>query len=267
MGVYVTGPYLGGLMALAITNSVVMPMVNGNWRGVMVVYGGLVLISGLIWILVSYLQEAQLSAFKGGRKYNLSAFTEILDVRQVRLILIMSVGIFFINHGLNNWLPEILRSYGFSVTAAGYWASVPSAIGILGVLFIPRCAGPERRLWVMGALFIAVLVASLLLQNGRPVFLGIGLTLQGLARGSMMTVAIMILMETPGVPEKNLGLAGGMFFTAAEIGGVLGPVTLGALAHLTGGFSVPLLMVSSVSVCIFAVLVALSRGSTLDSTT
>ena len=119
----------------------------------------------------------------------------------------------------------------------------------------------------MGALFIAVLVASLLLQNGRPVFLGIGLTLQGLARGSMMTVAIMILMETPGVPEKNLGLAGGMFFTAAEIGGVLGPVTLGALAHLTGGFSVPLLMVSSVSVCIFAVLVALSRGSTLDSTT
>ena len=41
MGVYVTGPYLGGLMALAITNSVVMPMVNGNWRGVMVVYGGL----------------------------------------------------------------------------------------------------------------------------------------------------------------------------------------------------------------------------------
>ena len=102
MGVYVTGPYLGGLMALAITNSVVMPMVNGNWRGVMVVYGGLVLISGLIWILVSYLQEAQLSAFKGGRKYNLSAFTEILDVRQVRLILIMSVGIFFINHGLNN---------------------------------------------------------------------------------------------------------------------------------------------------------------------
>lgn len=110
---------------------------------------------------------------------------------------------FFYKPGLNNWLPEILLSYGFSATAAGYWASVPSAIGIIGVLFIPRFASPERRNWVMGALFIAVLAASLLLQNSHPVFLGIGLTLQGLARGSMMTVAIMILMETPGVPEKK----------------------------------------------------------------
>lgn len=173
---------------------------------------------------------------------------------------------FFYKPGLNNWLPEILLSYGFSATAAGYWASVPSAIGIIGVLFIPRFASLERRNWVMGALFIAVLAASLLLQNSHPVFLGIGLTLQGLARGSMMTVAIMILMETPGDPEKNLGLAGGMFFTAAEIGGVLGPVTLGVLAYLTGGFSVPLLMISFVSIGIFAVLVALSRGSTLGST-
>lgn len=260
MGLYVTGPYLGGLMALAITNSVVMPLVNGNWRGVMLVYAGLVLVSGLIWMLVSSLCVAQLSASEGGKKYNLSAFAEILGVRQVRLILIISVGVFFINHGLNNWLPEILRSYGFSATEAGYWASVPSAIGIIGVLFIPRFATPERRLWVMAALFFAVLVASLLLQNGHPASLGIGLTLQGLARGSMMTLAIMILMETPGVPEERLGLAGGMFFTAAEIGGVLGPVTLGALSYLTGGFSVPLFTISFISVGLFALLAALGRG-------
>jgi cyanate permease len=92
MGLYVTGPYLGGLMALAITNPVVMPLVNGNWRGVMAVYAGLVLISGLIWMLVSRLREAQLSASEGGRKYNLSPFSEILGVRQVRLVLVMSVG-------------------------------------------------------------------------------------------------------------------------------------------------------------------------------
>ena len=108
-----------------------------------------------------------------------------------------------------------------TTVALGWIAS--GGIGILGVLVIPRLATPERRLFVMGVLFAAVLVASLLLQSQQPVILATGLMLQGLARGSMMTVAIMLLMETPGVPEERLGLAGGMFFTSAEIGGVLFP--------------------------------------------
>jgi len=265
MGLYVTGPYLGGLVALAVTNSVIMPLVNNNWRGVMLLYAGLVLVSGLIWMLVSARRADRLSAAKGAKKYNLSAFAEILAVRQVRLILAISVGVFFINHGLNNWMPEILRSYGFSAVAAGYWASLPAAIGVLGVLVIPRMATAERRLTVMGVLFGSMLAASLLLQTDHRVTLATGLILQGLARGSMMTVAIMILMETPGVPEERLGLAGGMFFTAAEIGGVLGPVTLGTLADLTDAFAVPLFAVTFVCVGLFIMLFALAGQRQLDS--
>lgn len=259
MGLYVTGPYLGGLVALAVTNSVLMPLTGHSWRGVMVVHAGLVLASGALWLLVSAGRAGALGADAGGKKFNLSAFAEIVAVRQVRLILAMSVGVFFLNHGLNNWLPEILRSYGLSAVAAGYWASVPPAVGILGVLVIPRLATPERRLLVMAGLFAAMLAASLLLRSDQPVPLASGLILQGIARGSMMTVAIMILMDTPGVPAERLGLAGGMFFTAAEIGGVLGPVTLGALSHWSGGFGVPLWAVSFVCIALFATLAILSR--------
>lgn len=262
MGLYVTGPYLGGLVALAVTNSVLMPLVGGDWRRVMLINATLVLISGVVWLLGSAGRAGQLGAGTDGKKYNLSAFGEILSVVQVRLILCISVGVFFINHGLNNWLPEILRSYGLSAVAAGYWASIPAAVGILGVLFIPRLATRDRQLAVMAALFGAVLVASLLLQFSHPLLLGAGLILQGLARGSMMTVAIMILMETPGVPAERLGLAGGMFFTAAEIGGVLGPVTFGALAHLTGGFATSLAAVTSVALILFALLGVLRARTT-----
>ncbi|SIT13373.1 Cyanate permease [Roseivivax lentus] len=265
MGLYVTGPYLGGLVALAITNSAIMPLVGQNWRGAMLVYAGLVLFSAVIWWAVSRPRAADIGPGTGASKYNLSAFAEIVGLRQVQLILVMSVGVFFVNHGLNNWMPEILRSYGFSAVAAGYWAALPSAIGILGVLVIPRLATPERRLLVMAGLFAAVLVASLMLQSAHPALLAPGLMLQGIARGSMMTVAIMLLMETPGVPEERLGLAGGMFFTAAEMGGVLGPVTLGALAHGSGGFALPLLSVTAVSVLLLALLVRLGAQTRADA--
>lgn len=266
MGLYVTGPYLGGLVALAITNSVIMPLTGQSWRGVMVVYAGLVLASGAIWLLVSGRLTGDLGAATVGKKYDFSAFAEIIAVPQVRLILAMAVGVFFLNHGLNNWLPEILRTYGFSAVAAGYWASLPPAVGILGVLVIPRLATPEWRLLVMACLFGAMLAASLLLRSDHPALLASGLMLQGLARGSMMTVAIMLLMETPGVPPERMGLAGGMFFTAAEIGGVLGPVTLGMLAHWTGGFGMPLWSVTFVCVTLFGILLVLSRNTSRAST-
>ncbi|MEC8260615.1 MAG: MFS transporter, partial [SAR324 cluster bacterium] len=54
--------------------------------------------------------------------------------------------------------------------------------------------------------------------------------------GSMMTILLLVLMEIPEVGAKNSGSAGGMFFAAAEIGGVLGPLGLGVLSEWTGNF-------------------------------
>lgn len=259
MGIYVTGPYLGGLIALALTNSFAMPLVDGDWRGVMVIHAGLVLSSGIVWLAISGAGAARNRNKQAdeGKKFNFPAFVEVLGLSEVRLILLMSIGIFFINHGLNNWLPEILRSHGLSAVEAGYWAAVPSAAGVLGVLFIPRIATPERRLSVIALLFGAALLASLLLHSTAIVPLTLGLLLQGVARGSMMTVAILLLMETPRVPQERLGLAGGLFFTTAEVGGVLGPIFFGILSDLSGGFALPLFSVTLVCLVLLALVFAL----------
>lgn len=242
MGIYVTGPYLGGILSLSLTNSVVMPLVGEDWRSAMLVYAFLVTVSGAIWFAIASLPAARRQSGEqdGGKKFDLSAFAEIVRLPDVRLILAMSIGIFFINHGLNNWLPEILGAHGFTPVEAGFWAAVPSSVGILSAMVIPRFAVPRTRLTVMAVLFLCSMAASLLLQFSGGLLLTTGLILQGMARGAMMTVAMLLLMETPGIPEERLGLAGGLFFTFAEIGGVLGPISFGVLSGLSGGFALPL---------------------------
>lgn len=252
MGIYVTGPYLGGIIAMALTNSVAMPLVGFEWRNVMLLYAGFMLACGALWLVISGYAAGKntLGASGDAKKFNFAAFRDILHLPDVRLILAMSIGIFFINHALNNWLPELLLHRGFNPVQAGYWAAIPSLMGVLGVLVIPRLATPSRRLLVMGLLFSASLIASVLLQSSNGALLLAGLVLQGLARGSMMTVAILILMETPSVPPERLGLAGGLFFTTAEIGGVLGPLSFGILSELSSGFLLPLMCVSVVCLCL-----------------
>ena len=131
---------------------------------------------------------------------------------------------------------------------AGYWASVPMAMGIVAALLIPKFATETRRLTILLALFLSAGVATLLLRAEAGPLLATGLVLQGTARGAMMAVAVLVLIESPGVGSRRAGLAGGMFFSAAEIGGVLGPLTIGYVSEATGSFSMPLALLTAVTV-------------------
>ena len=265
MGIYMTGPAAGSILAFSSANSILLPM-TGSWRGVMFVLAGFVLASGVVWWMISRHSEAQARDGKVGgmsKGDSLRAFAEIARVRTVQIVLLMSIGIFMFNHGLNNWLPEILRSKGMSAVDAGYWASIPTLVGIAGALIIPRFAIPSRRVPIMLALFLMAGAASLLLHLLPGLGLMSGLMMQGIARSSMMTVAILLLMEAPGVPPERAGMAGGMFFTVAEIGGVLGPLSIGIVSDASGGFAAPLWMMSGVVAVLLMLLLWLQLQSGL----
>jgi cyanate permease len=139
-----------------------------------------------------------------------------------------------------------------SAVQAGYWAAIPTAVGIAGSLIIPRLAIPSRRLAMLTGLFICAALAALLIATTGGTVLGFALFLQGVARSSMMSLSMLILMESKDIGHRNMGAAGGLFFTAGEVGGVLGPLTLGVLADSTGSFSASLLML-----CVLCLLLAL----------
>ena len=164
------------------------------------------------------------------------------------------------NHGLNNWLPQVLRGQGFSAVDAGYWAAIPTAIGILGSLFIPRYAGGTRSVPVLRLLLVFAAFAALGLTLLSGLTLLFPLLAQGIARSSLMTVTMLVMMQCKAVDDKNMGAAGGLFFTAGEVGGVLGPFLFGVVADLTGSFDLALSGLTGLCLLMLALSFALSRA-------
>lgn len=260
MGIYGTGPSLGSITALSLTNSVLMPAFGQDWRAVLELWAGLALGAGLVWLVIGMSARmrrgdapaaapssaAAPAKRKPGRVPHTSGFAELLRMPSVRMLLTMALGIFAFNHALNNWLPEILRSRGMSPAEAGFWATVPTLVGIVSSLVLPRLATPRRRYRLLLLLCLSATLSSLMLQADIGLVLLAGLAVQGIARASLTTIMILMLVEMPGIGEARAGVASGMFFSAGEVGGTLGPLLLGALHDLTGGFGAGLGLLSAI---------------------
>ncbi|MEE2694279.1 MAG: MFS transporter [Pseudomonadota bacterium] len=263
MGIYITGPALGSILALSATNSIAMPLLENNWRHVMFLYSGVVVCISLTWMIIASRPQARRMEQPHLEEKNQPQgriFLTLLREPMVTTLLIMAIGVFFFNHSLNNWLPEILRRGGMSASQAGYWATIPALVGILGSLMIPRLAIPSRRNLLLFGLIIGAAGSSLLLQHSEsPIPLSLGLAMQGLARGSLMTILMLSLVEMREVGTKHAGAAGGLFFSFAEVGGVLGPVCFGILSDMTGSFTSSLYMLTLVCSLLLLLLNRLHR--------
>jgi len=248
MGIYMTGPATGSIISLTSTHSILLPLFDQDWRQVMALWTAVTFLAAIIWfLLATFTRSASSVEPASGRSSQLRVIAELIQKPTVIIVLLMSISVFMFNHGLNNWLPELLRSHGLSAVNAGYWAAFPTLIGIVGSLIIPRLATPERRFNILIALSIAACIASLLLRFSEPASLLMGLLLQGVARSSLMTVLILTLVELPEIGERHAGVASGLFFSAAELGGVLGPLSLGLLYSPGSGFSTGLTLLTVVS--------------------
>ena len=269
MGVYMTGPAIGGVVSLTLTHTVLLPWL-GDWQTLMIVLSVVVSAVALLWLLIA--NHSLLLASESRAKASNSPTSErptrfLLSQRTVQIVLLMSVGVFLFNHGLNNWLPELLKGHGMTLIEAGYWAAIPTVIGILGSLTIPRLATPGRRFKILLALCICAFGSSVLLQFEQQGILTVGLIIQGIARSSLMTVLVLTLVELPGIGERYAGLASGLFFTAAEFGGVMGPTMLGITYDYSGDFTLGLGLLSvTAALLTWATLVLMGRVKQTEAT-
>ena len=261
LGVYMTGPWLGGIGAWSLTNSVFMPLAANDWRTTLMWYALGVLTTGIVWGLISAHREAHAMESKPRTRTGASQWQvlrTLVSSSAVRALLLLGIGIFWFDHALNNWLPEILRLEGMTPREAGLRAALAPAVGLVSALLLPRYATAKRRIPILLALFACAGAATLLLQTGG-IWLMAGIVIYGIALGAMLPITMVMLIETRGVGAENAGAAGGLFFAAAEIGGVLGPVTVGVIAHVSGGFSFALIMLTGVTVILAALAGWLSR--------
>jgi predicted MFS family arabinose efflux permease len=66
-------------------------------------------------------------------------------------------------------------------------------------------------------------------------------------RGALVPLAVITLLNAERVTPANTGLANGLWFSVAEVGGVSGPLTVGALADRSVGYNGALLTVAAVA--------------------
>lgn len=253
MGIYITGPMLGSIVVLSLTHAVILPMFDSAWREVMIFWGILCLGSTVLWLVVAHPSELDRvhNSQQSVLKYDqMQALTNLLRDPAVVVILLMGCGIFIFNHALNNWLPELLRVHGLSMVESGYWAAIPAFIGLFASLFITRFATVVRRHMILVVLALAATFSLCLLQFQSELLLLGGLVLQGVVRTSLMTILVLILVELKTVGETYAGLASGLFFSAAEFGGILGPALMGICYDFSGSFELGLYLLAAVTIAV-----------------
>ena len=250
MGIYLTAPSVGSIVALATANGVLMPLYNHSWRLTLATYAGVAILASVMWWIVARDLRNSTEAPQKPPADSPSGFTvfaNLLRIRAVQIVLAMSLGSFLFGHGLGNWLPEILRTGGMSAKQAGFWAVMPTAVGLVATLIIPRLAIPRRRIPILLTTLVAATTSAIIISAATGTTLILGLLLAGIAGRGVMPILMLILMDSPKVGPSRMGAAGGLFFTAGEVGGVLGPLLLGVISDATGNFSGGLFMLAGSS--------------------
>jgi ACS family tartrate transporter-like MFS transporter len=162
-------------------------------------------------------------------------------------------------YGKAFYLPLMLKTFGFTNLAVGYWTAVPAAAGVVGmILFSQSSDRTGERVW---HLMVPLLIG------------GFGLMLAGLAIGTHAPLAIAafalayfgISGALPvfwNLPTAFLGAAaaaGGIAFinSVGNISGYAAPQAVGLLHDFSGSYRMPML-VMGVMVTVAAVLVPMA---------
>ncbi len=243
VGIYMTGTWIGGAAAIATTNSVVMPLTGYSWRLAFICFGALAFVVALLWWFLAW--DVKPDKVTESPSIN-KVFIGLISLRNVQLILVMGLISFAIGHGFTDWLPKILESGGLSPSLAGYAASLPIWIAIPFILVVPRLVAPHFRARMVALMCLVVTTAILLITMTPGASMVVGLVIYSM-NYCILPLLILILMDIPEVGSKYMGSASGMFFCVAELGGFLGPLMVGAIKDLAGGFLAGAFLLASLS--------------------
>ena len=256
MGIYLTAPAIGRILVLSATNSLLMPLFNNSWRLTLLTLSGVAFATSLIWISIARNPITKNSGAieKKDLLSSMKTFPDLVRIREVRLILIIVLGMFLFNHATNNWLPEILIEKDMGSSKAGILAAIPVATGAIGSVIIPQIAKPQSHRAIIFSLFCVAAVCTICLIYFDNSLLVGALILLGISSRGVMPIIMLTLISLVG--GEKTGAAGGLYFTAGEVGGVMGPILLGVSADLFSDFTPGLIFLSGLCV-------VLSFGSTI----
>jgi MFS transporter, CP family, cyanate transporter len=253
---FVTGVYsvaLGGGAALAAGLAVPSERWLGDsWRAALAVWAVPALLAAIVWLPL--LGDAPARAGAAGR-VRVDLWRDRIAWRVTGFMAIQSI----LFYSMIAWLPEIYRHEGMSKGSAGALLSLALVVGIPFGFVVGALAGrmpDQRRIALSAALLpVAGYVGVLAAPMAAP---WLWATLLGIGFGTGFTLILALFVLRAGDTQHAAALSG----MAQSVGytlAALGPIAVGALHDITGGWTAPLLALIGLSVADVAVSVAASR--------
>lgn len=257
VGFYAMAPAIGGTLTVAVTNPILLEWFD-SWREVLVFEASIAVVATVVWVGVwRWLDkpprpERPTTAEKGSLRH-------LLGSAEVRLILVMAFAVFFLTHGLGTWLPTVLEEFGeMSPTAAGNWVGVAGILAIAASGTVPAATRADR-IHLTIATLMAVSALALFGMAIGPTWAFGPLAIVLALRSAVIPLAIVSLLESDRVTPAVAGFANGVWFSVAEVGGVTGPLSVGAIADTDAGYAAAMTTVGVVAVGATGVAIATHR--------
>jgi MFS transporter, CP family, cyanate transporter len=247
-GVYTMGITAGATIAAGI--AVPLAHVAGGWRTPLLVIGAVSAALAVAWVWLTRTEPEHVRTDLRPLKLPLR---DPLGWRLVGAFSLMS----FVFYGLNSWLPDAYVEHGWSQSSAGALLAVLSGVSIpvgFAVAWAADHVG-TRRGWLVGssALQVVSLLGVVLLPGGGWLWA----VLLGMSIGPLFPLTMTLPLDAAEGPAEVAALAGMMLGLGYVISSA-GPLLLGAVRDLSGGFNAVLWTLVGVSVLLVLVDASLS---------
>jgi MFS transporter, CP family, cyanate transporter len=230
--VFATGVYAAGInVGATMSSAAAVPLEHalGSWRDPLLVFSAVTIGLLVLWLVLTRVERGDRPATVV-RPLALP-WRSSLGWRLVAAFFFMS----FVFYGLNSWLPDAYVERGWSQRSAGDLLAVLNTITIPVGFFAAWAADHigTRRLWLGGAAALQVL--SLLGVVLLPGAGWVWAVLLGVSIGPLFPLTMTLPLDAAHRPAEVAALAGmmlGLGYTLSSSG----PLILGAVRDLSGGF-------------------------------
>ncbi|GAA3714368.1 CynX/NimT family MFS transporter [Salinicoccus jeotgali] len=246
MGIYAIFMNVFGALGSGVS-APLASMGNFGWQGSLGMWLILAAVSLLVWLPQLKEKEDRQAGVKKDK-----------DSSLLRSPLAWKITIFMgsqslIFYTLVTWLPDILQQNGYDSNAAG-WMVFLMQFAIIPVTFVVPVVAEKMKnqvalSFMTGALFITGLAGLL---QGSALLVPLWAILIGVAAGSAFSLSMMFFtLRTK--DGKEAATLSGMAQSFGYLLAAVGPVLVGALHDITGGWTLPLTLLIALAVIILIV--------------
>jgi CP family cyanate transporter-like MFS transporter len=221
----------------ALSAGVAVPVAQATglgWRGALAGWALFALVAVLCWL--PHVRRAERPARVGGQRVG-GLWRDALAWQVTAYMGLQSLGYF----AVTAWLPALLVDRGYDPVTAGFLLSLSTVAGIAGALVAPMLATRGRRQRGLAVGITAVAAVGLLGVLAPIGVEPVAVILLGAAQSAALGLAL-VLVALRAPDAAHAAQLSGMAQTAGYVVAAAGPFAVGALRDLTGGWTVPLLL-------------------------